>query len=69
MLSGGGESVNSVVTRMEGFVRGLEARHRGCHVILFSHGDTLSILGSLLIDHDVRRHREMGLPNCGFLAV
>jgi broad specificity phosphatase PhoE len=67
--AGGGESVQDVAERMQRLITGLEDAHEGCHVLLVSHGDALSILASVLLGTDLRAHRQHGLPNCGVLRV
>ena len=39
------------------------------HVVLVSHGDSLSILASVLRRTPLAAHRQHGLPNCGVMRV
>ncbi len=52
-----GESVEDVAMRIGALFRELEARHRGVHILLVSHGDTLSILQATMEGADPRKHR------------
>ena len=67
---GGGESVEDVAHRLRSFVQGeLEEAYKGCHIVLVSHGDSLSILLSILRGGDLRKHRENGMGNCEIVRV
>ena len=41
----------------------------GRHVVLVSHGDSLSILASVLRRTPLAEHRQHGMPNCGVMRV
>ncbi len=62
--SGGGESVSDVAGRLEQFIYSVEDELQNHYIILTSHGDSLSILQSVLNDEDKRKHRQYGLSNC-----
>ena len=66
---GGGESVNDVAERLKTFIQSIEEQKTGYTILLVSHGDALSILAAVLLGTDLRKHREHGLANCGFLKV
>lgn len=61
----GGESVDEVAQRLTRLFERLEQKHEGDSILLVAHGDTLSILWALVSGHDLRQHREAGLPTGG----
>lgn len=61
---GGGESVNDVAGRLEQLIYSIEDEFQNHFIILTSHGDSLSILQSVLKNGDKRKHRQYGLLNC-----
>lgn len=56
-----GESVREVSARMQQLFQELEQQHEGQHVLLVSHGDTLSILQATFHGTDLAQHRQYGL--------
>lgn len=66
---GDGESVADVAGRVRQFVYEVEDRYSGCYVVVTSHGDSLSILISVLKEEDVRKHRRFGLKNCDMYRI
>ena len=60
---GDGESVRQVAERLKAFVAEVEGCHRDRVVVVVSHGDALSILAAVLLERDLRHHREYGLKN------
>lgn len=61
---GGGESVNDVAGRLEQFLYTVEDEFEDHSIILTSHGDSLSILQSVMAGDDKRKHRQYGMSNC-----
>ena len=66
---GDGESVADVAGRVRQFVYDVEDVYSGCYVVVVSHGDSLSILTSVLKEEDVRTHRRFGLKNCEMYRI
>jgi len=66
---GGGESVSDVAARLEQFIYSVEDEFQNHAVILTSHGDSLSILQSVLNNDDKRKHRQYGLSNCDVCRI
>ena len=64
-----GESVDEVADRLKHLISKLESEYKGYDILLVSHGDALSILAAVLLETDLRKHREHGLGNCGVLKV
>jgi broad specificity phosphatase PhoE len=56
---GGVEPVTAVLDRVTAFIADLERRHRGRHILLVSHGDTLQILQAGFLRVDPSRHRSL----------
>jgi broad specificity phosphatase PhoE len=57
---GDGESVAMVAERLRGLFTRLEAEHQGRHILLVSHGDTLSICQAAMTPgpHTLHGHRQ-----------
>ncbi|KAK9832289.1 hypothetical protein WJX74_005468 [Apatococcus lobatus] len=58
--SGGGESVEQVSCRLKQLVQRLEMQHQGIHILLVSHGDTLSIMWATMTGSPLPEHRAHG---------
>eukprot|EP00877_Chromochloris_zofingiensis_P008799 jgi/Chrzof1/4172/Cz14g01200.t1_PGM3[v5.2] len=58
---GDGESVLSLSHRIRGLFQELETQHQGQHILLVSHGDTLSILQATVLGAPLGQHRDYGL--------
>ncbi|WIA41398.1 hypothetical protein OEZ86_004984 [Tetradesmus obliquus] len=56
-----GESVQDVSARVQQLFQELEQQHEAQHVLLVSHGDTLSILQATFHGTDLAQHRQYGL--------
>ena len=56
--------MSDVAGRLEQFIYSVEDELQNHYIILTSHGDSLSILQSVLNDEDKRKHRQYGLSNC-----
>ncbi|KAF6263235.1 phosphoglycerate mutase [Scenedesmus sp. NREL 46B-D3] len=56
-----GESVQEVAARLRQLFQELEQQHEGQHILLVSHGDTLSILQATFHGTCLAQHRQYGL--------
>eukprot|EP00878_Enallax_costatus_P027278 GHUV01029346.1.p1 GENE.GHUV01029346.1~~GHUV01029346.1.p1 ORF type:complete len:201 (+),score=46.90 GHUV01029346.1:325-927(+) len=56
-----GESVAEVSERIQQLFQELEQQHKGQHILLVSHGDTLSILQATFLNTLLTQHRQYGL--------
>eukprot|EP00775_Hariotina_reticulata_P007761 gene7761-7960_t len=56
-----GESVAEVSARLQQLFQELESRHSGEHILLVSHGDTLSVLQATFYASPLTQHRHYGL--------
>jgi broad specificity phosphatase PhoE len=66
---GGGESVADVAARLRQFLYEVEDSVEGQNVVIVSHGDSLSILISLILEEDLRYHWNIGLKNCQIYRI
>lgn len=59
--AGGGETVEDVAQRLQVLLSRLESSHKDRHILLVSHGDTLSIFAAVALGVDLKSNRRYGL--------